>query len=282
MRMKSKSLCLLVLLILNSTSAFSLKVDSLFIENIMEKSLSMDFSTNEEKLLFFAGSLQGIPYCGGTLDASSEENLVVRTDSLDCTTYVETVIAMYVASKSQLAGFSEFCNALQFIRYRDGVIQGYVSRLHYFSDWVSDNIRKGIVSEITGETEGVMIRTLSLNYMTVHKELYRQLKDNPENVLSIQQMEKEWENYEMPYIPKEILNREKSQLNIDNGDIIALTTNIDGLDVLHLGFAYWIDGKLHLLHASSVKQKVILDEVSLYEYLMKRKRHTGVRVIRIN
>ena len=83
----------------------------------------------------------------------------------------------------------------------------------------------------------------------------------------------------MPYIPKGWLNRQPEELPIVNGSILALTTTINGLDVTHVGFAYWVGGKLHLLHASSQEGKVILDPMTLYEYQKDKKTHTGVRVI---
>ena len=68
---------------------------------------------------------------------------------------------------------------------------------------------------------------------------------------------------------------------INDGDIVALVTNIDGLDVSHIGFAFWQDGKLHLLHASSGEGKVIRDHTTLFSYQMGKSRQTGIRVIRI-
>lgn len=271
----------LALLLSKFSFLYSSAPDSLFIEKTLQKSYSMDFSTNEEKLLFFAGAFQGVPYGGGTLEHSAIEQLVVRTDSLDCTTFVETVTALFLTSRSNSSDYSDFCNSLRYVRYRDGVIDGYSSRLHYFSDWVSDNVRKGILYEVTDDMTH-KTRKLSLDYMTSHKDAYKQLRDNPENISRMREIESLWSEYEMTYIPKECLDKGKAELCIDNGDIIALTTDIEGLDVVHLGFAYWIDDKLHLLHASSLKNRVVLDEESLYHYLMKRKRHTGIRVIRIN
>lgn len=87
------------------------------------------------------------------------------------------------------------------------------------------------------------------------------------------------ENVPVSYIPKTSLNVSSEELDIKNGDIIAITTNIKGLDVVHTGFACWVDGKLHLLHASSVMKKVILDSQTLFEYSKNKKAHTGVRVI---
>lgn len=275
-----RSFFLLVFSLNISVPVFS-QQDSVFIEKLLHKSLTMDFSTNEEKLLFFAGAFQGIPYGGGTLDNSIEEELVVRTDSLDCTTFVETVLALFIASKDNPAGFGDFCNSLSYVRYRDGKIDGYASRLHYFSDWVSDNKKKGILYEVTGSMN-FHTRRLSLDYMTSHKDAYRLLRNNPENIGKMQKIEEAWLEYDMQYVPKEYLDGDRTVLNIDNGDIIALTTDIEGLDVVHLGFAYWVEDKLHLLHASSLENKVILDEETLYHYLMKRKKHTGIRVVRIN
>ena len=70
-------------------------------------------------------------------------------------------------------------------------------------------------------------------------------------------------------------------MKIKDGDILAITTNIKGLDVVHVGFAFWKSGKLHLLHASSIAKKVIEDPQSLYDYSKNKKAHTGVRAMRV-
>ena len=88
-------------------------------------------------------------------------------------------------------------------------------------------------------------------------------------------------NINVPYIPKELLNDNRESMDIEDGDIVALVTNIDGLDVSHIGFAFWQDGKLHLLHASSGEGKVIRDHTTLFSYQMGKSRQTGIRVIRI-
>ena len=230
--------------------------------------------------MYFAKSFTGTPYKGGTLDAGLNESLMVRTDSLDCTTYVEIVLALYLSSLKDNIGYGGFKDALQLIRYRNGVINGYTSRLHYFSDWVADNIKKGILREVTcnGQFE---TRHLSLDYMTTHSGLYRQLRLDTSLVSGMKLVERYWKDYDMPYIPKKYLRSGISKHDIMNGDVIALTTNIEGLDVLHLGFAIWIDGELHILHASSLHGKVIIDSLSLYDYLKDRKKHIGIRVIRV-
>lgn len=278
--MINKQLFIFIVISLLANPAFSINHDSLFVDSIIENSAKADFKSDADRIMFFARSMIGIPYCGGTLDVNENESLVVRTDSVDCTTYVETVLAMYLASKIEYGGYNDFKKALTKIRYRDGVIKGYSSRLHYFSDWVADNEKKGILYEVTSRSNHSQ-RHFSINYMTKHSVLYRHLKGDSLSVNEMLRIEEKWKNYDMPYIPKEFLKTYYNNIDICNGDILALTTNIDGLDVLHLGFAIWVDGNIHLLHASSLYGRVVIDRMSLYEYLKDRKKHTGVRVIRV-
>ena len=278
--MTNKILVLLVVALINTATVFSSKADSLRIDSLLNASSERSYKTNNERLLFFAKSFIGTPYKGGTLDACENETLIVRTDSLDCTTYVETVLALYLSSFKDNPGYDDFSESLRYIRYRGGVTDGYASRLHYFSDWASDNEKKGILREVTQEGEQD-VRICSLNYMTTHSDLYRQLKDNDSLVSEISKVEKSWIDYKMPYIPKNVLNSSKDDSPVEDGDILALTTNVSGLDVLHLGFALWIDGRLHLLHASSLHGKVIIDTSTIFDYLKNRNKHTGIRVLRV-
>lgn len=278
--MTNKILVLLVVALVNTATVFSSKADSLRIDSLLNASSERSYKTNSERLLFFAKSFIGTPYKGGTLDSGRNETLIVRIDSLDCTTYVETVLALYLSSFKDNPGYDDFSESLRYIRYRGGVIDGYASRLHYFSDWASDNEKKGILWEVTQEGEHD-VRICLLNYMTTHSDLYRQLKDNDSLVSEISKVEKSWIDYKMPYIPKNVLNSSKDDSPVEDGDILALTTNISGLDVLHLGFALWIDGRLHLLHASSLHGKVIIDTSTIFDYLKNRNKHTGIRVLRV-
>ena len=278
--MINKQFFIFIVISLLANPAFSINHDSLFVDSIIENSAKADFKSDADRIMFFAKSMIGIPYCGGTLDVNENESLVVRTDSVDCTTYVETILAMYLASKAEDDEYSDFKEALTRIRYRDGVIKGYSSRLHYFSDWVADNEKKGILYEVTSRSNHSQ-RHFSINYMTKHSGLYRRLKEDSLSVNEMLCVEEKWKNYDMSYIPKELLKEHHNNIDICNGDILALTTNIDGLDVLHLGFAVWVDGNIHLLHASSLYGRVVLDPMSLYEYLKDRNKHTGIRVIRV-
>ena len=233
------------------------------------------------RTLHFAKQMLSVPYVAGTLDGNEEEQLVVSTEALDCTTFVETVLALFVADKREERDFEGFKKALMQVRYRDGNLNGYASRLHYFSDWIRNNEQMGFVKECTSETACAQPRELWLDFMTTHVKSYQPMMKNPSLIAEIASMEKKWQGVQVSYIPKEMLNLSPEKLKIKNGDILAITTDIKGLDVVHVGFSFWIGEKLHLLHASSVVKKVIEDSQSLYEYSKNKKAHTGVRVISV-
>ena len=233
------------------------------------------------RTLHFAKKMLGVPYVAGTLDGNDEELLVVHLDNLDCTTFVETVLALAITEK-QCKGnaFTNFKNVLMFVRYRDGKLDGYASRLHYFSDWIKDNERKGILREVTSKSSYAQTKELWLDFMSTHSSSYLPMTKDTSLVPQIATQEKAWQGVEVSYLPKDKLTLSSAELKIKNGDILAITTNIKGLDVVHVGFAFWKEEELHMLHASSVANKVIEDPLSLYEYSKNKKAHTGVRAIR--
>lgn len=251
--------------------------DSIKVERLLQEATRLP--ADSSRTLFFAQKLVGIPYVANTLDATDEEILVVHLDKADCTTFVETVLALSLTDKEEKKDFSSFKQALQRIRYRDGRLDGYASRLHYFSDWIKNNERKAIVRERTKDFMTSTVQMLQLNFMSTHPNSYPQLRNNPGLTACIAEIEKKWKNVSVSYIPKAGLNASSKELGIKNGDILAITTNIKGLDIVHTGFAIWIGDKVHLLHASSVKKQVILDPEPLFDYSKNKKAHTGVRVV---
>lgn len=274
--MKIKWLAGLFFLPLGACAA---EADSFKVERLLAEAEALP--EDSCRTLHFAKRLIGIPYAAGTLEESGEERLVVHLDKADCTTFVETVLALAVADKGQERTYDAFREALEKIRYRGGKCDGYASRLHYFSDWIKDNERKGLVKEYTAALKGAQPQTLSLHFMTSHVESYPQLKADTALVEAMRRVEAAWQSVETSYLPKERLRLPPDELPIKNGDVLAITTSIEGLDVVHVGFACWVGGELHLLHASSNAMKVILDDRSLYEYSKNKKAHTGVRALRM-
>lgn len=258
-------------------SGYASAPDSIKIERWLREASSLP--KDSCRTLHFAKKMLGTPYVAGTLDVNNEETLVVHLDKVDCTTLVETVLALSIADRQGKQNFETFKEALTLVRYRNGHLAGYSSRLHYFSDWIKDNEAKGLVRECTSDTKLSLPSKLWLDFMSTHSDSYLPMKKDTSLISQIATFEKSWQDVEVRYIPKESLNQSSDELKIKNGDILAITTNIKGLDVVHVGFAFWKQGKLHLLHASSVAEKVIMDNQSLYDYSKNKKAHTGVRAI---
>lgn len=273
-----KRLLLIGLILWSTCSVFADEQDRASIEKWLQEAVSL--SKDSCRTLHFAKKMLGVPYVAGTLDGNEEEQLEVLVDSLDCTTFVETVLAFCIADKRGERDYEGFKKALTQIRYRDGILNGYTSRLHYFSDWIRNNEQMGFVKECTSETACSQPKELWLDFMTTHVDSYLPMKKNPELVKEMASHEKNWQGTVVSYIPKEKLNLPPGELKIKDGDVLALVTNIKGLDVVHVGFAFWKDNQLHLLHASSSAKKVIEDPKTQYESSKNTKAHIGVRAIR--
>ena len=273
-----KRLLLIGLILWSACSVFADEQDRASIEKWLQEAVSLP--KDSCRTLHFAKKMLGVPYVAGTLDGNEEEQLVVLVDSLDCTTFVETVLAFCIADKRGERDYEGFKKALTQIRYRDGILNGYTSRLHYFSDWICNNEQMGFVKECTSETACSQPKELWLDFMTTHVDSYLPMKKNPELVKEMASHEKNWQGIVVSYIPKEKLNLPPEGLKIKDGDVLALVTNIKGLDVVHVGFAFWKDNQLHLLHASSSAKKVIEDPKTQYESSKNTKAHIGVRAIR--
>ena len=267
---------ILILLILCGIHSLQAN-DSIRVEKWLKEAVTL--SKDSCRTLHFAKLMMGVPYVAGTLDGNEEERLVVRTNAMDCTTFVETVLAFCIADKRGERDFEGFKKALTDVRYRDGILNGYTSRLHYFSDWIRNNEQMGFVKECTSETACAQAKELWLDFMTTHVDSYLPMKKDASLVKEMAAQEKNWQGTVVSYIPKEKLDLSSDELKIKDGDILTITTNIKGLDVVHVGFAFWKADKLHLLHASSNAKKVIEDPQSLYDYSKNKKAHTGVRAI---
>jgi hypothetical protein len=224
-------------------------------------------------------SFLGTDYLAHALEEDGDEQLVINLRGLDCTTFLENTLVLARCIKKGETSFEDYLNELRLIRYRDGVINEYPSRLHYFSDWIYDNVKKGIVQDVTKEIGGEKIK-FKINFMSTHPESYKQLKENSSFISVIEKQEKEFGCREYYFIPKEDLKSKEALIN--NGDLIAITTSVEGLDIGHIGIAVKMDdGRIHLMHAPSENTKVQISKDALSDYLMKYKRHTGVIVLKV-
>ncbi|HEX7574167.1 MAG TPA: N-acetylmuramoyl-L-alanine amidase-like domain-containing protein [Bacteroidota bacterium] len=216
------------------------------------------------------------PYEANTLEEQGEEHLVVNLRSFDCVTLCETSLALARAVKLHAGSTRGYCAQLQLIRYRSGVINGYASRLHYFSEWIADNERKKVLRNISRELGGRRDRR-ALNFMSSHRGAYPRLASDGD-FAAVTAAEKALLATPRYFVPKEkvegVLER------IQNGDILAITTSVGGLDVSHTGIAVRDGGTTRLLHAPIVGQQVQITRGSLSEYLNAHEKQTGIMVVR--
>jgi hypothetical protein len=231
----------------------------------------------DQLILEIVKFLLGAPYAANTLETKKPEHLVVNLREYDCVTFVENVVALVWHRKSRQKSFKAFRIFLEKIRYRRGRLQGYPSRLHYFSDWIHDNNKKGVVRDVTVEIGGRSFRK-ALTFMTTHPDLYPPL-NNLTNLQRMKSVEKRISKRSLSFIPKKALRRLEDRIR--DGDLIAITTNTEGLDVQHVGLAVRVKNRIHLLHASSQEGKVVLSEKTLYRHLIQSKIRSGIMVARI-
>lgn len=233
-----------------------------------------------EILITIAKSFIGTDYEAHTLDKTEKEELVVNLTGLDCYTFLENSIVFARCIKKGLMTFEDYIKELEYIRYRNGKLKDYTSRLHYFCDWIYDMNKRKIGKDITKELGGIPYNK-KINFMTTHLDSYPQLKNNIKFQKEIARIEKDITKRKLYYIPQEKI--EAVEDKIQDGDIIGITTNIEGLDIAHTGIAIrGSDGRIHLLHAPNVGYKVQISEKPLADYIKSNKKQTGIMILRIN
>jgi len=271
------SLLLFSCLIANGQIKYEQK-DKAILQDIFSQLTAEKVKSTSELVVLVGKQFMETPYVANTLETEPEQ-LVINLRELDCTTYAENCLAIARTVKSGQLTFDKFIKELTGIRYRNGRINDYPSRLHYFSDWIYENDRQGFVKRVSEEIANTPY-PLNINFMSTHPESYKQLKTNPEFVPLLKKTEAEISSRKMFFIPKaKIADFENKMME---GDIVGLTTSIAGLDITHVGILIKKKDRIHLMHASSVAEKVIISEVTLEEYLAGRKSVSGIMVVRPN
>jgi len=274
------------------------KADSLKVVQLLNDGKKM-YDTNKSLnlMMYYGRKMEGLPYVGRTLEVNKTEQLVVNLRELDCTTFVETVFALCLTTKQGSLKWEDYCNNLQKIRYANGKPEGYVSRNHYFLWWMERNKAKGLVSTPLDDAMRKVVaakkkipsyvarQTIRINYMSTHSSAYPMLKGNKKHIAEIASQEKSSNGKTVYFIPASKTGFGKKTLGkyIQDGDILAIATKKKGLDTSHIGIASWgKDGKLHLLNASQIHKKVILEPMTLLQYMKKHPTHLGIWVLRPN
>ena len=253
--------------------------DSTKVVSLLKKAATQKNIGN--KMLYFARQLAGVPYVGKTLEKNKQEQLVVNLRQLDCTTFVETILALTRSLEQNKLTFAAFCYNLRMIRYSEGIVS-YPTRQHYFTYWIQENEKKGIVKDIQlPNPPFTAVQKVNTDYMTTHVDLYPMMVQNKALISNIRAMETSINGMKCRYIPKNGLNDSKLlRQTIQNGDIIAIITSIKGLDTSHIGIAVWHKDGLHMIDASSIHKKVIEESTLMKTYMSKHPSQLGIRIAR--
>ena len=223
-----------------------------------------------------ADNFLGQPYAEGLLDKSGTEKLVVTLDKFDCVLFVETVMAIARGVAVKDYDYQNFVNRIEEQRYLNGKMNGYCSRLHYFSEWINDNQKRQTVENITAQLGGVPMNK-QLNFMSQHRSSYPQMVKDEATYQCIVGIEAELAKTTVNYIPTNGIKSIYSQLK--PGDIVAVATDVKGLDVTHTGLVYRnADGNMGLIHASPAGQVTVAYD--LHRYINRVESAIGIVVAR--
>ncbi|MFB2891563.1 N-acetylmuramoyl-L-alanine amidase-like domain-containing protein [Aerosakkonemataceae cyanobacterium BLCC-F50] len=223
-----------------------------------------------------AKSFLGAEYKANLLDQQNPETLLVTLDKFDCVLFVETVLAIARGIAVKDYSYQTFVNHLQNQRYRNGELPEYCHRLHYFSDWIIDNQNRGNVQNISLDLGGISQKT-TLNFMSKNRNRYPQMVNNDANYQCIVEMESHLAGLTVNYIPKYRISGVYSQLQ--PGDIIAVATDIPGLDFTHTGLVYrYANGRVGFIHASPAG--TVTTARDLQRYVRNVKNSMGIVVVR--
>lgn len=216
------------------------------------------------------------PYVGGTLEGDGPETCRIDLTGLDCVTLFENVLNISRVIKRGESSWDDLVKEVIFTRYRSGSLKDYTSRLHYTSEWIEDNVKKNVVSDVSRDLGGDVF-PIRVNFMSENPQYYRPLKEDSSLIARMSDIERSLASTTRYLIPKERIADIESRLQ--TGDIVAIATSKDGLDYAHTGLIVRDGDVARLMHASSQKKKVVLDG-RISAYVAGVRTHTGISVVR--
>ena len=192
---------------------------------------------------FLGQSYEPNPLIGS---ASTAEVFSASFEGFDCVTYIETVLALALASK-----FDDFTEWLRKIRYERGRVE-WERRNHYMTLWIRNNVRERIMRPVSISGVPTLTRERVLNVVPGLAPQRTRMK----------------------CVPKRAVPRLERYLQ--TGDLIFFASTRKHLDVFHAGIVVRGE-KVSMRHASRSKGAVVEQELSDF---LDANRMTGVIVMR--
>ena len=230
-------------------------------------------------------ALVGTRYKHFTLEIDNRiESPSVNFQGMDCWTFFEIALGFARMLNEPESNWTpeRLLHYIEMDRYRGGECTGdYLSRLHYFEDWLYDNNRRGLVEDLTRDLGGRSVPH-SAREMSTGWRHYRYLASNRSLLGPLARMEANVSSRPLYEIPKSKVAGIESKLR--SGDIIGvISRERNGLhSTAHVGLALRTsDGALHFMHASSPSNygHVVVDS-QLSKYLYRYGSDSGILVAR--
>ena len=252
---------------------------------VLERLAAAPLQDPGAQMILAAKALLGQPYEAATQEGR-EERLRIYLTRTDCILFAETCLGLVRAVErcGVQASFEDLAASLLQSRYRDGVVDGYSSRLHYTTEWIRQGEANGLFDDLSDDLGGVQ-DARPIRFMTQHPDSYAPLtgesqyaKDNRRAIRAVEERLAGMTRY---YIPRDKLAAVEGK--IQNGDILCFATSIEGLDYSHVVIAYreHPGDALSFIHASTAAKKVVIEPRTLTAYLKANSKILGVSVLRV-
>lgn len=237
-----------------------------------------------ERTARIAREMAGVPYVNYTLEVDDKiESPVVNFGGMDCWTFYENALAIsrMIAYKPGPYKPQDMLHMVELERYRDGKCTGsYLSRMHHLEEVFHDNQRRGYAHNITSRIPGAVRIKREIKEMTVQWKNYRYLKSTPALIEPMGRIEAQVSKLPVYHIPKDKIRAAENYLQ--NGDVVAITTNWHSSYTSHVGLIIRLKGRAYFTHATSDRDKgrmTIIDR-PITDYVNGNSKNAGIIVCR--
>ncbi|MDE6522983.1 MAG: DUF1460 domain-containing protein [Muribaculaceae bacterium] len=264
---------------------FHCEQDTTLINSLLNSPELKDMPQNN-RVAFFAKKLVG--------SSSALRQQILEADTLEFSvdvhsftplSLISTCLALAEAYETSSApNWRDFAVKYENVMFKRGEATDFVSRFLYPSDWISDNIFRGNVTDVTFNLEGIAARKKekSIDYISHNKDSFKAF-DKQENLDKLKMLEMGFRNHQIPYISNgDLMNPKRFKAQAKEGDIFFLLTPDFNLDSREMGILTFDGDRLLIVQMSPSKDSVTLEELPFENYIKRNvKRIQGARIIRI-
>lgn len=240
----------------------------------------------ENRVAFFARNLVGAESAMKSQILEADTMIfTVDVHSFTPLSFISTCLALAKAYESSSApNWRDFADKYENIMFKRGEATDFVSRFLYPSDWISDNIFRGNITDVTFNLDGLAARKKekSIDYISHNKDSFKAFA-NPNNYDKLKMLEMGFRNHQIPYISNgDLMNSNRFKPQAKDGDIFFLLTPDFNLDSREMGVLTRDNDKLLIIQLSPTKDRVTMEELPFENYVKRNvKRIQGARILRI-